>query len=62
MRTIAPCAALVGARALILNKLNRETANRCQQQCVNEAAFMQQKLLDNPDDEKEGTYVPEHRG
>jgi len=59
-RPVAPCFAFVGARALILNKLNSEAANRCQQQCVDEAAFVQQELLDYPDGEKEGTYVPEH--
>ena len=43
-----------------LHKLHGETADRRQQQGVDKAAFMQQELLDDPNQQKEGTDIPEH--
>jgi hypothetical protein len=43
---------LVFTRSLTLYELDGEAANRADQQSVNEAAVMQQKLFDHPKREK----------
>jgi hypothetical protein len=52
--------AFVGPCAVVLNELDREAANRRQDQCVDETAFVEQEFLDQPNEEKERAYEPEH--
>jgi hypothetical protein len=50
----------VRLRATILYKLDHERSERDKQDDVNQPAFVQQKLSDQPDSDQNCAYDPEH--
>lgn len=53
LRRLLPSVGFVGFCAPILNKLDGEAARGGQEEHVNSAALVEQKFLNQPDDEKE---------
>ena len=50
----------IGLSAAILDELHDHAADGGEEERMDKAAFMQKKLFDYPEGEKDQSYVPEH--